>query len=248
MSTTNSRQSNLDRPFAVFDIDGTLIRWQLYHAVVSELASRGHLSDDAEATIQAARLTWKKRTSSNSYLQYEGVVVQTYLDAIQNVSPADYLQVVDDVFEEYKDQVYTFTRDLIRSLKSRKYLLFAISSSQAEIVAKLARYYGFDDYIGARFEKKNGHFTGKVDSPFGKKAELLQQLITKHQASQKGSIAVGDSSSDSAMLEIVEQPIAFNPDRKLLEAARQHGWKIVVERKNVIYKLESSNGSYQLNV
>ena len=32
--------------FAVFDIDGTLIRWQLYHAIADELAKSGHI--DAE--------------------------------------------------------------------------------------------------------------------------------------------------------------------------------------------------------
>ena len=29
----------MPRPFAVFDIDGTIIRWQLYHALADELAS-----------------------------------------------------------------------------------------------------------------------------------------------------------------------------------------------------------------
>ncbi len=28
----------MSQPFAVFDIDGTIIRWQLYHALADELA------------------------------------------------------------------------------------------------------------------------------------------------------------------------------------------------------------------
>ena len=31
------------RPFAVFDIDGTLIRWQLYHSIADTLARLGHI-------------------------------------------------------------------------------------------------------------------------------------------------------------------------------------------------------------
>jgi phosphoserine phosphatase len=39
------------------------------------------------------------------------------------------------------------------------------------------------------------------------------------------------------MLELVERPIAFNPNKKLCAHAKKKGWEIVVERKDVIYKL-----------
>jgi phosphoserine phosphatase len=36
---------------------------------------------------------------------------------------------------------------------------------------------------------------------------------------------------------MVETPICFNPNKKLYEYAKRSGWKIVVERKDVIYDL-----------
>jgi phosphoserine phosphatase len=39
------------------------------------------------------------------------------------------------------------------------------------------------------------------------------------------------------MLEIVETPIAFNPNRLLYRHAKKHEWKVVVERKDVIYEV-----------
>jgi len=36
----------------------------------------------------------------------------------------------------------------------------------------------------------------------------------------------------------VENPIAFNPDKKLKLRAEREGWKIVVERKDVIYQIQ----------
>ncbi len=39
------------------------------------------------------------------------------------------------------------------------------------------------------------------------------------------------------MLEFVENPIAFNPEDTLFEKAKEQGWKIVIERKNVTYEL-----------
>ena len=61
-----------------------------------------------------------------------------------------------------------------------------------------------------------------------------------------GSIAIGNGASDISMLELVETPIAFNPEKKLFDYAKDRGWKIVVERKNVIYELETRSGKYQL--
>jgi len=236
------------RKFAVFDIDGTLIRWQLYHAVVSELAKRGHLADNAEQVIHNARMTWKKRSHSESFREYEEVLVHTYLDALKGLKTNDYLTAVGSVFEEHKDQVYTYTRDLVTSLKAKNYVLFAISGSQNEIVAKLATYYSFDDYKGADFEQKDGYFTGQVNTPFGRKLEPLKELVTKHGLTFEGSIGVGDSGSDISMLEAVSKPIAFNPNRGLFETAKLRGWEVIIERKNVVYKLtqEGNNGQYLL--
>jgi phosphoserine phosphatase len=76
---------------------------------------------------------------------------------------------------------------------------------------------------------------------------VLQGLIDKHGLTTSGSIAVGDSESDIAMLAAVEQPIAFNPTRGLFAEATSRGWQIVVERKNVVYDLNQSGGGYMLN-
>lgn len=235
------------RKFAVFDIDGTVIRWQLYHSIVNELASQGHLAANAEQRIHEARMTWKRRTHSESFHEYEHVLLHTYLDAVASLKISDYLAAVDKVFNEYKDQVYTYTRDLIARLKAENYLLFAISGSQQEIIDKLADYYGFDAAIGARFEQKDGAFTGKFESPALGKQKSLEALLAEFDVTHKGSIAVGDSESDQVLLAAVEQPIAFNPSSQLFRIAREAGWKIVVERKNMIYELEpEEDGQYVL--
>ena len=48
------------------------------------------------------------------------------------------------------------------------------------------------------------------------------------------------------MLDIVEHPVAFNPDKGLYEAAVSHHWPIVVERKNVVYELKPDKDGYRL--
>jgi HAD superfamily phosphoserine phosphatase-like hydrolase len=193
-------------------------------------------------------MVWKKRTHETSYLAYEKELIQAYHEAIRHISVQAFHRAVQTVFEEYKDQTYTYTRDLIRKLQAQNYLLFAVSASQNEIVKLLAEYYGFDDAGGSVYHQTDGgRFTGTLDLlKREKKPEFIRQLIEKHEATHRGSIAVGDSDGDIPMLSFVEQPIVFNPDKKLFAHARAHHWKIVLERKSMIYELEPYHGSYIL--
>jgi phosphoserine phosphatase len=71
-------------------------------------------------------------------------------------------------------------------------------------------------------------------------------MVQKHGLGYNDSVAVGDSEGDITMLEAVSKPIAFNPTQALFDHAKTKGWEIVIERKNVIYRLENRDGSYIL--
>lgn len=237
----------MSRPFAVFDIDGTLIRWQLYHALADELVKRGLIDADRFQKVREARMTWKTRTHESSFQDYETTLITLIDGVIANIEVNKLRDACQEVIEQYKDQVYTFTRDLIEDLRHKDYLLFAISGSQAEIVGMLAHYYGFDDYGGSKYETRDGKFTGRKDLLIStRKPEYLQDLVTKHGATYRASVGVGDSEGDIPMLSKVEQPIAFNPTKLLFEHAQTKQWKVVVERKNMTYQLELRNDAYQL--
>lgn len=232
--------------FAVFDIDGTLIRWQLYHAIADALAKENLISKADYEAIRQAHMVWKRRQHKESFKAYELELVQRYERALTQLPVEQFNAAAQAVFEEYKDQIYTYTRDLIQQLKAAGYLLFAVSGSQQEIIAKIAEYYGFDDCVGSVYHQTDGRFTGTADLPLGKKDQVVKVLVSKHQATWQGSIGVGDSFGDIAMLELTERPIAFNPEQSLLEHAKQQGWEIVIERKNVVYQLEPRDGQYHL--
>lgn len=234
------------RPFAVFDIDGTLVRWQLYHAIADTLVKLDYLDSKEYGAVRDARMQWKRRSGPEAFKIYERQLVTAYEKILLSLSVKQFNQAAQIVFDEYKDQVYTYTRELIKDLKESGYLLFAISGSQSEIVEKIAKYYGFDDFVGTHYHYEQGRFTGAMTIHLGGKHIILSELIAKHNADLKGSIAVGDSTNDISMLEVVEQPIAFNPEKKLFDHAKSQGWKIIVERKNMVYEMESKNGQYIL--
>ena len=113
-------------------------------------------------------------------------------------------------------------------------------------VQQFTKAYEFDISIGETYVCKDGAYTGEVLHVFDRKDEYLRQIIEEHGLTYKGSIGVGDSRSDISMLELVEEPIAFNPEKRLLATAKERGWKVVIERKNVVYELQPADGTYAL--
>jgi phosphoserine phosphatase len=118
-------------------------------------------------------------------------------------------------------------------------MLVAISGSPSYMVSKFAKVLGFYEDFGSVYESGNNIFTGKVLNKeiFLDKAFVLKKFLRerKLQADWANSLAVGDTETDVAMLELVGRPVAFNPNTSLAVQAKDKGWEIVVERKDVVY-------------
>lgn len=235
------------KKFAVFDIDGTLIRWQLYHSIVDKLHKSGYISEADFTKVFESRLDWKMRKPDATFAQYEKTIVGVYEKTLKKIDHKTFLKAAGSAFDEHREQVYTYTRGILAELKTKGYVLLAISGSQVEIVEMVARYWDFDDWVGTVYEVKDNKFTGKVNVASKDKKKVLTALIAKHGLSYADSVAVGDSESDIPMLEMVTRPIAFNPTMGLLARAKKSKWPIVLERKNAVYKLEYASGRYVLS-
>ncbi len=234
------------RKFAVFDIDGTIYRYTLYHALVDELAANGSLPENAHKSYEQERTDWKNRTHSESFRKFTMAQVHLFEHHIPDLTPQQIQNAARAVLAKTSGHTYVYTRDLITQLKQEGYFLIAISGSMTEIAEPFAEHYGFDDVRATKYHFRNGKFTGKLTLHARDKHEVVEKMIAEHHLTLEGSLAIGDSMGDVSMLEMVDQAIAFNPELKLLEIARQQGWKIVVERKNVIYELNKGNNGYTL--
>lgn len=230
------------KKLGLFDIDGTLFRWQLYHELVFELKARGYFSEPEAKALDNALLSWQAKHSS--WKDYEILVIHTIERHIRQISPLELEQAAQQVVERSGHKIYGYTAKLLQQLNQEGYHTIAISASQQEIAEQFAARYDFDDCIAATYERDNGNYTGeKTRVIHGRKHEVIRQYLDEHpDITLEGSIAVGDTDGDVSMLELVEQPIAFNPSEDLLVAAIDRGWKIVIERKNIAYTLEPTDG------
>ncbi|OGE84158.1 MAG: hypothetical protein A3B23_00985 [Candidatus Colwellbacteria bacterium RIFCSPLOWO2_01_FULL_48_10] len=225
---------------ALFDIDGTIFRSSLLIEYINGLIESGIFPKKAGNGIEDAHLAWLDRRGN--YHDYLMDVVKVHLKYIKGKKWADVKKVVDRVVATHEDRVYRYTRDLVKSLKKKGYFLVSISGSPVYMVQKFARHMGFDRAFGQTLEIKRGKFTGIISNPeFLNKDKILNFFLEKEalDIDWKNSIAVGDTDNDIPMLKMVGHPIAFNPNREFVKYALKNSWEIVVERKDVIYKINS---------
>lgn len=237
----------MKRKLAAFDIDGTLFRSGLYREVFYELYKMGVIPNDlTEQTTEKHRI-WRHRVHGNAFEEFDSVVVDVLDNYLPNLRICDYETAVERVLEKKAENVYVYTRDLLRRLESEGYFTVAISGSQQELVEPFANHYGFDLSIGQHWERGEEFFTGKTVKTHTGKDKIIARLVDEYDLTLEDSYGVGDSNGDSGMLSVVANPIAFNPTTELLEKALINGWKIVIERKNSSYELEKeTNGSFVL--
>ncbi len=233
------------KKFAVFDIDGTLYRWQLYYSIVFELRKQGAFSEKVARDIDEQYRKWQGKEAS--WADFSKPVVDAFLKNLGSIDVDEYRKACETVMQNESHKVYAYTLNLLRQLKKDGYTLVAITGSQHDIAQPFADKYGFDYCYGEVYSTVEGKFSGDVALVYNRKDEIVHKFLQEHpDHSLKGSVGIGDSHWDEKMLRLVERPIAFNPDEGLFAIAKERGWSIVIERKNIAYRLEKHDNELVL--
>lgn len=236
----------MTKPFAVFDIDGTVARTSLFLASVHEMMRRHMIPQTDADEIHEKLDAWLKRKHSQAFVEYEQLCIEVLFRELGNTKVSAYEAIIDEVMRKFGQRTYLYTKNLIKKLQNDGYMILAVSGSEEKLLGRFCKEYGFDDWVGTDFHKDGFYFTGSATDVVSNKHIYLQRLLDKHQLSIADSIGVGDTLSDVKMLEMVDNPICFNPSQELYEEARLRGWKIVIERKDVVYELTRPDNTFIL--
>ena len=223
---------------AIFDVDGTIFRSSLFLQLIFALIDKGIFPKSTRDEYAQMEKRWLDRTGD--YDSFLMAAVKSFMIHIKGVHYSDFADVAAEIVVEQQSRVYKYTRDLVAKLHTKKYYLVAISQSPKTVLEEFCKKLHFDKVYGRIYQiGATNKFTGEVNDLhlIANKANIVKRVIEKEGLTLDGSVGVGDTEGDIPMLELVERPIAFNPNEKLYRHARRMGWEVVVERKDVIYKL-----------
>ena len=234
---------------AFFDIDGTIYRNTLLIEHFKKLVKYELFADSQyRLKVEEAYNLWDTR--KGDYDAYLLDLIKLYIVAIKGL-PTKYNDFISDQVLQLKgNRVYTYTRQMIEWHKEMGHKVFFISGSPSFLVSRMAKKMGVDDFCGSEYEidEKTQTFSGNILKPMWDsvhKKEAIEEFIKKYNIDLSESYAYGDTNGDFSMLSLVGNPRAINPSKELITRIKndeilKDKAEIIIERKNVIYKLNSA--------
>lgn len=118
---------------------------------------------------------------------------------------------------------------VINHHKSAGDFVLLTSSSLDFIIEHIKNLTGANDYIAAKIEIINGQISGRLlQENFGSlKVKNIKDYIQEHGLKYQSIILYSDHVTDLELFNMVDKPIAVNPDRQLLKMALVKGWKVL---------------------
>lgn len=119
---------------------------------------------------------------------------------------------------------------LLQKHRQRGDFLLVITSTNRFVVEPICSRLGVDDLLATELATREGRYTGEVEGEptfrEGKVSRLHQWLAdTAH--TLEGSYFYSDSINDLPLLEVVDNPVAVDPDEALADIAAQRNWSII---------------------
>ncbi|HLR35608.1 MAG TPA: HAD-IB family hydrolase [Tissierellales bacterium] len=229
---------------AFFDIDGTLYRNSLMiqhfkkmikYEVIDPIIWHNH--------VKHSYSEWEKRYGN--FEDYLEELAEYYLRELKGINKNHIDFIASQVIRINGDKVYKYTRERIYWHKKNGHKVFFISGGPDFLVEKMAEKYNVTEYRGSKYiVDEDNNFTGEVIKMWDSenKQKTIDEFVQKHNVDLKKSYSYGDTVGDLSMFKMVENPIAINPNRNLLNMIRKDEElkgkiNIIVERKDLIYKL-----------
>ncbi|MEK7182099.1 MAG: HAD-IB family phosphatase [Patescibacteria group bacterium] len=223
---------------AILDIDGTIFRKNLHFELINELVWMKLFPIEARTRLTEVYSGWLEHVGT--YEDYRKALVELYSKYIGGCTKADVERASKIVIPFHSKRTYIFAEETIAMLRKEGYFLMVISGSPLEIVEEYnEQYLKFDKVFGSVYATdKDGRYTGEASfEPSQNKGDVVMKFIEEEGCTLEDSYGIGDTESDGSFLRLVAHPIAFNPNQNLKAMAEKEGWRIVVEKKDVVYEI-----------
>ncbi len=212
---------------AFFDVDNTIMQGaSIFHM------ARGLYRRKFFTVRDIAGFAWQQAVFS---------MVGEQLDHLQDIqakallfvaghSVAELRAVGEEIYDEYMvEKIWPGTHALARMHMDAGQRVWLVTATPVEVAEVIAQRLGLTGALGTVAEHVDGVYTGRlVGTPMHgqAKADAVRALADREGLDLARCAAYSDSANDIPMLSLVGNPCAINPDARLREYAKAHGWRI----------------------
>ena len=213
-------------PLAIFDLDDTLLAGDSDHLWGAWLCEQG-LVDGAE----------RGRANQRFFEQYlaGSLDIDAYLRfALQPLAGRPTREVAKWQSDFLRDRVEPIIlpagRELVDSHRRRGDSLLVITATNEVVAGPIVQALGVSDLIACGVEVANDRYTGApqgIPSYREGKVTRLREWLDSNGKSLENATFYSDSHNDLPLLQLVDCPVAVDPDPTLAQHARRAGWRII---------------------
>jgi len=211
---------------AIFDLDNTLLAGDSDYLWGMFLAKTGAVDG-----------TEYQRKNQRFFQQYQAGDLDIHeflrfsLRPLKDNTPEMLHRWREEFMKKEIDPIITqASLDLVSRHRQAGDTLLIITATNAFVTRPIAERLGIDHLIATNPKMENGRYTGEVDGipSFREgKVERLRIWLDEHAQDLKGSSFYSDSHNDIPLLDIVDNPVAVDPDDELAAYAAARNWPVI---------------------
>jgi len=213
---------------AFFDVDNTVMQG----ASIFHLA-RGLYARDFFTARDIGRFAWQQgkfRVLGREDLDNVHEARETALSFAAGHTVAELTTIGEEVFDEVMAaKVWPGTRALAQMHLDAGQRVWLVTATPVEVATVIAKRLGLTGALGTVAETEDGVYTGRLVGEIlhgEAKAEAVSALARREGLDLGTCSAYSDSANDIPLLSLVGHPCAINPDARLRNHAREHGWRV----------------------
>ena len=146
--------------------------------------------------------------------------------------PIETLQAWHNEFMQTTIQPFMLpkAKALIQHHKQQDHTLMVITATNSFVTRPIVEAFGIRHLLATEPKMVDGHYSTQIEgTPCFQQGKVtrLKQWLESSNETLEGSYFYSDSHNDLPLLEMVEHPIAVDPDEKLSLMAQERGWDIL---------------------
>jgi HAD superfamily hydrolase (TIGR01490 family) len=218
---------------ALFDADGTLYTAQFGRGLMKYSSDhhRPYYARRYYAGVLPAYALYKMKLGSRENMQH--ALLAKLSGMLQGFDQEQAHTALIWLTHEYL--LPTQRTDVVERLmehKTKGHKVIIVSGMFTECAEIFKIHFGIEGVIGTQPEFKDGRYTGKAIPPLisgSVKADKIHEMVKSRgwDVDWGASYAYGDSFTDNHMLNLVGNPVAVYPDRKLFALAKEKNWEVL---------------------
>ncbi|MDX9873275.1 MAG: HAD family hydrolase [Spongiibacteraceae bacterium] len=211
---------------AIFDLDNTLLNGDSDHAWGQFLVDKGVVDADVyrEANDRFYHLYQRGELDIHAYLAFA-------LEPLTQHPMEQLMQWHNEFMREVIAPMRLAKADaLLAQHREQGDFLLIITATNDFVTRPIAESLGVDELLATTCELRNGSYTGRIvgTATFREgKVTRLQEWLQERGFSLEGSYFYSDSQNDLPLLEMVDHPVAVDPDPTLRALAEERGWPVI---------------------